>query len=209
MQNTINLASDTTSDAPTRKRSKGSDNDFEDDIHKSLPHTEQKSDYAVSKSIWELIFDKAALKTQKRSKSSKLKDPSIVRDKTISKASKDQSKTSQIEADKSAKDESIFDNSAERPIDVSIKDKASDIANNSPDASKIDKPDINQDTNKPEKEKIGMQENPTEEHLRNVDPNNQIKSNDTTIHEMLKNKNNSQSFDDVKDNSGGKLLYSD
>ena len=54
-----------------------------------------------------------------------------------------------------------------------------------------------------------MQENPTEEHLRNVDPNNQIKSNDTTIHEMLKNKNNSQSFDDVKDNSGGKLLYSD
>ena len=51
MQNTINLASDTTSDAPTKKRSKGSDNEVEDEALKSMPQTEQKSDYVGSKCI--------------------------------------------------------------------------------------------------------------------------------------------------------------
>ena len=91
------------------------------------------------------------MKTQKRSKSSKIKDTSIVRDKTISKASKDKSKTSQIEADKSIKDESVLDNSAERPADVTIKDKVPDAVNDIPDTTEIDDSKLLQDNiKKPE-----------------------------------------------------------
>lgn len=45
MQHTINLASDTASDAPTHKRSKLSENDLDDIEIRDRPSTEMKSEH--------------------------------------------------------------------------------------------------------------------------------------------------------------------
>ena len=87
-----------------------------------------------------------------------------------------------------------------------IKDKVSDVVNDNSDMTKIDNSKLLQDDIK-KPEMVGMQENPTEEHLRNIDQNDQLKSSETTTDEMLINKHDSQSFNDVKDNSGGRLIY--
>ena len=56
--------------------------------------------------------------------------------------------------------------------------------------TKIDNSKLLQDDIK-KPEIAGMQENPTKEHLRNIDQNDQLKNSDNTIHEMLINKHDS------------------